>query len=288
MDAPNETTRPVDNAPYLTCTHGGLTIEGYSRAAVQSYWRIPELKLGFDLGAHPWDFMGTPTWLISHTHLDHVAALPVYVARRRMMKMEPPTVYVPVEAIEDVRKLLLIMQRLDRGRMAVELKGIAAGQEIVLSREHVVTAFNTVHTVPSRGFLVWNRRHKLMEKYKDLSGDQIRDIRLSGTPVTDEVRTPLLAYTGDTSPGGLDNYPPLYEAKVLITELSFIRPGHRREKIHKYGHMHLDDFLDRADRFQNELIICAHFSTRYHPREVRQYVSSKLPANLKDRVRLWL
>jgi ribonuclease Z len=82
----------VENAPYLTHHHGGLTIEGYSRAAVQSYWRVPELKLGFDLGAHPWDFMGTPTWLLSHTHLDHVAALPVYVARRRMMKMEPPVI----------------------------------------------------------------------------------------------------------------------------------------------------------------------------------------------------
>ena len=32
------------------------------------------LKLGFDLGAQPWDFMGTPTWFVSHTHLDHVAA----------------------------------------------------------------------------------------------------------------------------------------------------------------------------------------------------------------------
>src|SRR5258707_1566420 len=62
-------------------------------AAVQSYWRIPELKLGFDLGAQPWDFMGTPNWFISHSHLDHIAALPVYVARRRMMKMEPPNIY---------------------------------------------------------------------------------------------------------------------------------------------------------------------------------------------------
>ena len=95
----------VDNAPFLSCQHAGLTIEGYSRAAVQSYWRIPELKLGFDLGAQPWDFMGTPTWFITHTHLDHIAALPVYVARRRMMRMEPPTLYVPAYAVEDVRRL---------------------------------------------------------------------------------------------------------------------------------------------------------------------------------------
>ncbi len=278
----------VDNAPFLTHHHGGLTIEGYSRAAVQSYWRVPELKVGFDLGAQPWDFMGTQTWLVSHTHLDHVAALPVYVARRRMMKMEPPVIYLPEESIEDVRRLLLIMQRLDRGRMVCELRGIRGGQEIELARDHVITAFATTHTIPSVGYMVWERRQKLKEEYQGLPGDKIRDLRLAGTPVTREIRTPLLAYTGDTSPAGLDNYPPVYEAKILITEMSFIRPNHRREKIHKFGHMHLDDFLEREHRFKNELIIAAHFSTRYHPDEVRRYVDGKLPPSLRERVKLWL
>ena len=51
----------LDNAPSKKIRHRDLTIEGYSRAAVQTYWRVPELKMGFDLGAHPWDFMGTST-----------------------------------------------------------------------------------------------------------------------------------------------------------------------------------------------------------------------------------
>jgi len=278
----------VDNAPFLSHVHAGLTIEGYSRAAVQSYWRIPELKLGFDLGAHPWDFMGTGNWFITHSHLDHIAALPVYVARRRMMKMEPPTIYLPEEAVEDVHRLLRIMQRLDRGRQTCNLVGVKPGQEIDLSREHVVTAFPTVHTIPSLGYIVWDRRHKLKEEYVGLPGDKIRDLRQSGVAVTREVRTPLLAYTGDTSPAGIDNCPAVFEAKVLIAEMSFIRPNHRREKIHKFGHMHLDDFIERQHRFKNELIICAHFSTRYHPNEVFKYVESKLPATIKSRIKLWL
>jgi ribonuclease Z len=278
----------VDNAPILVHQHAGLTIEGYSRAAVQTYWRIPELKIGFDLGAQPWDFMGTPTWLITHTHLDHVAALPVYVARRRMMRMEPPTLYVPSEALEDVRRLLLIMQRLDRGRMICQLNGVSAGNEIELSRELVITAFPTTHTIPSLGYVVWDRRFKLKEEYHGLPGERIRDLRVGGTVVTREVRTPLLAYTGDTSPAGLDNYPAVYEAKILITEVSFIRPNHRREKIHKFGHMHLDDVVERAERFRNELIVFSHFSTRYHPQEIRRLIEAKLPARLQERVKLWV
>lgn len=280
--------RPVDNAPYLSYVHNGLTIEGWSRAAVQSYYRIPELKVGFDLGAQPWDFMGTGSWFISHTHLDHVAALPVYVARRRMMKMEPPLIYVPAEMVDDVKKLLLIFQRLDRGRQTAEVHGVEAGDEIDLSRELVVTVFNTVHTVPSRGFVVWDRRHKLKDEFIGLPGEKIRDLKLSGVAITREVRVPLVAYTGDTAPAGLDNEPACFTAKVLITEMSFIRQKHRRDKIHKYGHMHLDDFLERADRFQNELIVAGHFSTRYHTNEVLRLLDQRLSPELKSRIRLWI
>jgi ribonuclease Z len=278
----------VENAPILSCQHAGLTIEGYSRAAVQTYWRVPELKVGFDLGAQPWDFMGTPTWFLTHTHLDHVAALPVYVARRRMMRMEPPKLYVPATAVEDLRRLLLVVQRLDRGRLLCDLVGLQPGDEVELSRENVVTTFATTHTIPSLGYVVWDRRFKLKEEYHGLAGEQIRDLRLSGVAVTREVRTPLLAYTGDTSPAGLDGCPAAFQAKVLIVELSFIRPNHRREKIHKFGHMHLDDFIERADRFENELIICAHLSTRYQAPEVRRLVEGKLPARLRERIRLWV
>ncbi|MBL8823046.1 MAG: metal-dependent hydrolase [Planctomycetia bacterium] len=276
----------VENAPYHSLKVGDLTVEGYSRAAVQSYWRIPELKLGFDLGAQPWDFMNMPQWFITHAHLDHMAALPVYIARRRMMKMEPPVIYLPAENLEDVKRLLLVWQRLDRGRMVCELHGVHAGDEIPLSREHVVTVFPTTHTVPSVGFLIWDKRNKLREEYQHLTGEEIRDIRLSGIPVTKEVRTPLVAYTGDTSPAGLDQTPDVFRAKILITEMSFILPKHRKDKIHKFGHMHLDDFLDRVHLFRNEAIVIGHFSTRYNPDQVRKYLQRKLPAELQERMKI--
>ena len=278
----------VENLPFHTLHHDGLTIEGYSRAAVQSYWRIPELKLGFDLGGSPWDFMNLPTILITHAHLDHMAALPVFVARRRMMKMEPPTIYLPEENVEWADRLLKVWQKLDRGRMVCNLIGVKAGQEIELSRDHLVTVFATEHTVPSVGYLVWQRRKKLKPQYSTLTGNQIRDLRLSGEEVTLEARTPLVCYTGDTSPPGLDNYPPLFDAKILITELTFFRPEHRKEKIYKFGHMHLDDIIERADKFHNELIIAMHFSTRYATNQIERAVMKRIPAQLKDRIKLWL
>jgi ribonuclease Z len=278
----------VDNSPVRTFTHRGLTIEGYSRAAVQTYWRIPELKIGFDFGAQPWSFMGTGTWFVSHTHLDHIAALPVYVARRRMMKMEPPTIYLPESTIEHVEKILKLFTRLDRGRMPCRLLPARPGDEIELSREHVVTVSATRHTIPSLGFIVWDRRRKLKAEYHGLAGDEIRDLRLAGNEVTEEVRMPLLAYLGDSSPEGLDSCPAMYEARVLITEVTFVAPSHRKDKIHKYGHIHLDDIVERRERFKNELIIASHFSTRYLDGRIRKLVERALPDMLGGRLKLWL
>jgi ribonuclease Z len=278
----------IDNLPLRTHVHRGLTIEGYSRAAVQSYWRIPELKLGFDMGGSPWSFMGTNTFFISHGHLDHMAALPVFVARRRMMKMEPPTIYVPARIHDQVWKMLNAWRQLDRGRMICNLVPVADGDEFELSRERVVTVFDTVHTVPSVGYLVWDRRRKLKEDLVGAGEDEIRKRRLGGEDVTREVRMPLVCYCGDTAPAGLDNYDPVFQSRVLITEMTFFRPDHRKDKIHKFGHTHLDDIIERAERFENELIILAHFSTRYQEGQIRREVKKRLPESLRDRVELWV
>jgi ribonuclease Z len=283
-----ETIGSVDNAPTLGMTHANLTIDGYSRAAVQSYWRIAELKIGFDLGAQPWDFMALPRYFISHAHLDHIAALPSYVARRRMMKMDKPTIYMPGCAVSAVDAMLKCFSRLDRGRLPCDLIPLEANQEIELSREIVVTTHATKHSIPSLGFIVWDRRRKLKPEYSHLSGDQIRDIKLAGTDVTYEVRVPLVAYTGDTAPEGLDANPDFYRAKILITEMTFVAPDHRKEKIHKHGHTHLDDIVARRNDFQNEIVICGHFSTRYNDSQIRRWVDKALPDRLDGKLHLWI
>ena len=64
-------------------------------------------------------------------------------------------------------------------------------------------------------------------------------------------------------------------------------PSHRKDKIHKFGHMHLDDVVERAARFQNQLIIGSHFSTRYHTRQIQHHVEKALPDMLGGRLQLW-
>lgn len=278
----------VENVPILSHQHDGMTIEGYSRAAVQSCWRVAELKLLFDLGAQPWDFAGAPTAFVSHAHLDHIAALPQFVSRRRMMKMDPPVIYMPDSAVDPAWRMLQLFRTLDRGAMPCELVGLMPGDETEIGRETIVKAVPTRHTIASVGFIVYQRRHKLKPEFRDLSGPQIRDLKLAGTEVTQETRVPIFGYTGDTAPPGLDDNPDFFRAKVLVSELTFVAPEHRKDKIHKHGHLHVDDYRDRAERFENELIIAGHLSTRYNGRQVRRLVSQAIPDLLGGRLRLWI
>jgi ribonuclease Z len=278
----------VQNAPILSHTHDGLTIEGYSRAAVQTCWRLNELKVLFDVGIQPWDFMGTPTAFISHAHLDHIAALPAYVSRRRMMKMDPPVIYLPDSAVDTAWEMLQTFKKLDRGAMPCELIGLLPGDEIDISREYMVTALPTTHTIDSVGFVVHQRRHKLKTEFQHLSGPEIKNLKLAGETITTETRVPVIAYTGDTSPKGLDQNPVFFESKILISEMTFVAPEHRKEKIHKHGHMHVDDYKNRQDRFNNELIIASHLSTRYNTKQVKNFVAKVLPDALGGRLKLWI
>jgi ribonuclease Z len=278
----------LDNIPYKSREVAGLLLEGYSRAGVQSYWRVPAWKVGFDLGALPWAFLFTPTWFISHAHLDHLVALPLLISRRRMMKLGPPAIYVPTQVLDDTRRMLHAWRRLDRGRMRCQLRGIEPGREIDLGSNRLITAVRSSHPVPSLGYLVWERRQKLREEYVGLPGERIRELRESGAELTREVRVPLLAYTGDTGPAGLDDNPALFEAKVLIMELSFLRPSHSREMIHAFGHLHLDDLIERAEQFRNEAIVVAHISSRYEADEARRLLEERLPERLRGRVVPWL
>ena len=134
---------------------------------------------------------------------------------------------------------------------------------------------------------MWDRRRKLKPELVGRPQDEIRELATSGVDVTQEVRVPLVCYTGDTSPPGLDAEAAVYESQILITELTFYRPEHRKEKIHKFGHTHLDDILERAERFNNEKIIFTHVSTRYLDHQIERGILKRLPAPLRERVELW-
>jgi ribonuclease Z len=111
---------------------------------------------------------------------------------------------------------------------------------------------------------------------------------LSGREVSSEQRIPRIAYLGDSTIQGLDNNPLMYQADILIVEVTFIAPGHRSHKIQKLGHIHIDDIIERRTRFENQLIIAAHLSSRYHAEQVERLVDRTIPDRLDGRLLMWM
>ena len=218
-----------------------------------------------------------------------MAALPVLVARRRMMKMEPPTIYLPAEAVEGVELLLRAVQRLDRGRMPANLdrRGSrrrdrafpGAGRQGVRHQAHAAFA-----GLPGLGAAQEAQaRIPRLDRRADPRPAALRRRGLGRDPDSQESRTWAIP-----APQGLDAFPEVYKAQILIAEMTFVAPGERASVIHKFGHTHLDDLIARADRFENEVIIASHFSTRLHPDQIQRIVEKRLPESLQGRLKIWL
>ena len=277
----------IETCPVRSMRFGAITLEGYSRAGVQSYWRVPEWKLAFDIGAMAWDFRHASVWCISHAHLDHIAALPVMVARRWIMGLSPPTVLVPAESLAGVQELLDIFQKLDKGSQDCTLIGVEAGDRFDLGPTRYVEAWATEHPVPSRGYVVWEKKRKIRPEYADLKSNEVARLRKQGVEVADVADEPLLAYTGDTNAEGLDRCPAAFLAKLLVMECSFYRAGANRERVSRFGHVHIDDVAERAGKFQNEAVVFAHLSTRHTPAEAQAAIDKLLPESLRSRIVVW-
>ena len=72
-----------------------FTIEGSSRAGVESWYRVRELGLALDLGRCPDNLVGVSRIMLTHAHIDHAAGVPYYAAQRKLQRLDPGTVYVP-------------------------------------------------------------------------------------------------------------------------------------------------------------------------------------------------
>lgn len=116
-----------------------------------------------------------------------------------------------------------------------------------------------------------------------MSGDEIRDLNLSGVEISYELRFPRVAFLGDSSARGLDENPAMFEADVLIAEMTRLS-SRRNDGLKKGGHMRVEDYVDRREKFKNQKIIASHFSVRYPQREIEAEVRKKIPDMLDGRL----
>ena len=268
-----------------TVTAGPYTLRGISVGGVYTSIAVPELGVVFDAGASPRSSGGIDTILLSHGHADHVGALPALLGIRALHgKMKPPRVIMPVEIVADLTLALEAMARLQRFPLAIDAIGMAPGDELELRGDLRVRAVRTFHPVPSLAYVLVRRVAKLKPALIGLSGPEIAARRRAGEDVTDYEDRLELAYSTDTLATVLDHAPDLLKTRVLIIECTFLDERKARDAARAGCHIHLDDLIERAERFENEHIVLMHFSQLYRPDEIAGILDRRVPPALRARL----
>jgi ribonuclease Z len=191
-------------------------------------------------------------------------------------------VFVPAPSVADVQVWIEACERLEHVRYDIELVPASPGDRVSLRNDLELTILPGCHRVPTVGYLFSEVKHKLVDELIGRPGEEIAALRRQGAAVTRREEIPLLAYPGDCGEEIFEAVPEIFHAKVLLLECSFVRPEDV-ERAREYSHIHLDDILARAERFENEVLVLTHFSQRYRSEEIREALR-RIPEPLASRV----
>ena len=266
-------------------TAGPYTIRGVSVGGVYTSLAVPELGVVLDAGVPPRSSGGIDTILLSHGHADHIGALPALLGIRALHgKTRPPRVFAPAEILPDLEQALAALSKLQRFPLEIEAIGLRPGDEHELRGDLRVRAVRTFHPVPSLGYLILRRIAKLRPEFRGLAGPEIAARRRAGEAMLDHEDRLELAYATDTLVSALDHAPELYTARVLLLECTFLDERKTLEAARAGCHIHLDELIERADRFANEHVVVMHISQLYRPDEVAAILDARVPPALRARM----
>jgi ribonuclease Z len=138
--------------------------------------------------------------------------------------------------------------------------------------------------VPSLAYIVVRKVAKLKPELVGLAGPEIAARRRAGEDVNTYEDRLEIAYATDTLVTALDHAPDLYRARVLIVESTFLDERKTLEGARAGCHIHLDEIIERADKFENEHIVLMHFSQLYRPDEIKGILGARVPEALRKRI----
>jgi ribonuclease Z len=267
----------------IEATFAGLPLRGVSVAGRETWFHFPTLGFAFDLGRSPWELVSVPHVFLSHAHLDHGAGLGYWFSQRRLLRLPGGTVHTHPAAVEAWRKIVALHAELEDVRYDARLEAMAPLSRVTLRRDLSMSCFQADHRVPTLAFVASEERHRLLPEHESLTREEIKALAADGKAIAGRVAIPLAAYSGDTAAGIFDAAPPeFFRAKVLLLECSFVEERDRGRAA-PFKHLHLDDVAERADLFENEVVLLTHLTLRTAASEIRRLVKKRLPACLADR-----
>lgn len=262
----------------------GLSVTGIAEGGVETNVRVPELKLMFDIGMCPPGALKFRRLLVTHGHADHLGGLHYYISQRGMMKLPGPIIHLPIEIAPIVEEILAAWSRIEGFKYNYELRPAEPGGRYELGRGLAARAIRTDHRVPSLAWLIERTTSRLREDLRGLPGPEIEARRKAGEVVTHEVVKPVLCVTGDTTIETFLANEDMRKCQVLVHECTSWDQQRGVESTRSWGHTHVDELIEHAEKFEGEALVLVHRSLRHSRRFAQRVLRERFPASMRAKV----
>lgn len=221
---------------------------------------------------------------ITHGHIDHIGAC-ISHARAKSLNSSGATYYVPLSCLEGLIQAKQAFEILEGKEIPMKIVGISPNEIVQITKAYKVLAFPTIHRVPSQGYAIIHCHHGgLLPSYTHCTQQEISALHRQGITVNSISERFEVVYTGDTVFNALlePELSFLFTSEILLIEMTYLDGD--RNKVAKHCHIHLDDFLEYYQHFQNQQIIFMHVSSRYGTGyRVLDILKKRLPQHVLSR-----
>jgi len=267
--------------------HGEWAFTGYSLAGITTSVFCKTASVCFDVGQGLPFQLPARNILITHAHLDHASGVPYLIAQKNMNGQENTRFFVPLSLAEPLEKILKLWESVDGHEYKYELRGVKPGELVDLDKIYAFRAFATPHRVESQGYLLFQKKKKLKQKFAGATQEMIIAAKAAGEEPNESLLEPVVAFTGDTKIEFLASDPDVARARILFVEATFWDEAKPVEHARRWGHIHIEELLAILPQLQNEKIVLIHASVRYSTAFLQDVLDRRLSSEDKKRVVLF-